>query len=89
MTKASDEYTENWASSKCFNLDVTYSDRFWVKIKHMTSPDYLGLGKCDCLYVQRGKRTGNMGELMDIQQTVNDSATSSDLISATVNQSQS
>lgn len=27
-----------------------------------------------------------MGELMDIQQTVNDSATSSDLISATVNQ---
>ena len=35
------------------------------------------------------KRTGNMGELTDIQQTVNNSATSSDLISATVNQSQS
>ena len=50
MTKASDEYTENLASSKCFNLKVTYSDSFWVKIKHVTSPDYLGLGKCDCMF---------------------------------------
>lgn len=48
---AGDECAEYRASSlKCFNLEVTHSYSLWVKTKHMTSPDCLGSGKCDCMF---------------------------------------